>query len=90
MRVARHTNIEERGPDVLFRGGSQRLFDDGSQAEEFIFPPAEGMIVGESWVSNIDCEAVAKVNFRMRVIRAEPATESVKFAYDCLKFLEIS
>ena len=46
MRVARH--IEERGPGVLFRGGSQRLFEDGSQAEEFVLPPAEGMIVGES------------------------------------------
>jgi hypothetical protein len=46
MRVARH--IEERGLGVLFSGGSQRLIEDGSQAEEFVLPPAEGMIVGES------------------------------------------
>jgi len=45
MRVARH--IEERGLGVLFSGGSQRLIEDGSQAEEFVLPPAEGMIVGE-------------------------------------------
>jgi len=46
MLVARH--IEERGPGVLFRGGCQRLFEDASQAEEFVLPPADGMIVSES------------------------------------------
>jgi hypothetical protein len=46
MRAARHR--EWRGPGVLFRGGSQRRFEDGSQAEEFVLPPAEGMIMGES------------------------------------------
>jgi hypothetical protein len=46
IRVARH--IEERGPGVLFGGGSERLVANGSQAEEFVFPPAQGMIVGES------------------------------------------
>ena len=65
MRAARHR--EERGTGVPFRGGSQRRFEDGSQAEEFVLPPAAGMIVGESSAgSNIDSEAVAKVNVQMR------------------------
>jgi hypothetical protein len=45
-------------------------------------------------VGNLEVISIAKLWRRSTsgcaVIRAEPATESVKFAYDCLKFLEIS
>jgi len=37
-----------------------------------------------------DQNRVATVKLEYAVIRAEPATEFVKFADDCLKFLEIS
>ena len=53
MRPAQR--IEARGPGVLLRGGSERRFEVGSQAEEFVFPPAEGMIVGESSPTRKQC-----------------------------------
>ena len=52
--------------------------------------PSELIPVVKGYTEFVSSEFPWSIISGLPVIRAEPATESVKFAYDCLKFREIS